>query len=61
MAKDEVVLTVRVPVSLAEQVRQVAESRDETTSQVIRRSLRRYVSRRPGPKSSFSVNEGDTA
>lgn len=44
---DEVVLTVRVPKDLAEQVRQVAGSRDETTSQVIRRSLRRYVGRAP--------------
>lgn len=40
---DEVVMTVRVPKDLAQQVRQVAESRDETTSQVIRRSLRSYV------------------
>lgn len=44
---DEVVLTVRVPKDLAQQVRQVADSRDETTSQVIRRSLRRYVGRAP--------------
>lgn len=44
---DEVVLTVRVPKDLAQQVRQVADSRDETTSQVIRRSLRRYVERVP--------------
>ena len=44
---DEVVLTVRVPKDLAQQVRQVAESRDETTSQVIRRSLRSYVGRPP--------------
>ena len=45
---DEVVLTVRVPKDLAQQVRQVADSRDETTSQVIRRSLRRYVGRALG-------------
>ncbi len=44
---DEVVLTVRVPKILAQQVRQVAVSRDETTSQVIRRSLRTYVGRAP--------------
>lgn len=44
---DEVVLTVRVPKDLAQRVRQVAESRDETTSQVIRRSLRSYVVGRP--------------
>ena len=42
---DEVMLTVRVPKDLAQCVRQVAESRDETTSQVIRRSLRSYVGR----------------
>lgn len=41
---DEVVLTVRVPRQLAQQVRQMAQSRDETTSQVIRRGLRTYVS-----------------
>ena len=49
MAK-EVVLTVRVPVTLAEKVRKVAESRDETTSQVIRRSLRDYVVSSPKPE-----------
>ena len=59
MAKDEVVLTVRVPVGLAEQVRQVAESRDETTSQVIRRSLRSYV--RNPPRKTADFGDGGTA
>ena len=40
---DEVVMTVRVPRSLAERARRVARSRDETLSQVIRRELRGYV------------------
>ena len=44
---NEVVLTVRVPKTLAQQVRQVAVSRDETPSQVIRRGLRAYVGRAP--------------
>lgn len=61
MAKEEVVLTVRVPVSLAEEVRQVAESRDETTSQVIRRSLRRYVSRKPTRQAGGAGDNGGKA
>lgn len=41
---DDIVVTVRVPKPLARRVRQLASSRDETVSQVIRRSLRGYVS-----------------
>lgn len=41
---DDIVVTVRVPEPLARRVRQLASSRDETISQVIRRSLRGYVS-----------------
>ncbi len=46
---DDVVVTVRVPKTLIQRVRQVADSRDETMSQVIRRSLRGYVGRGPKP------------
>ena len=46
---DDVVVTVRVPKNLAQRARQVADSRDETMSQVIRRSLRGYVGRAPKP------------
>ena len=42
MAND-VVVTVRVPRPLAQRVQKLASSRDETVSQVIRRSLRGYV------------------
>jgi len=52
---EEVVITVRVPKDLAEQVREVAISRDETTSQVIRRSLRRYVDRPSKQKNSEGI------
>lgn len=41
---DDVVVTVRVPRPLARRVQQLASSRDETVSQVIRRGLRGYVS-----------------
>lgn len=41
---DDVVVTVRVPRNLVQRARQMAESRDETVSQVIRRGLRGYVS-----------------
>lgn len=44
---DDVVVTVRVPKALAQRVQQMAVSRDETISQVIRRGLRGYVSRLP--------------
>lgn len=40
---DNVVVTVRVPKPLAQRVQKLALSRDETVSQVIRRSLRGYV------------------
>lgn len=46
---DDVVVTVRVPKNLVQRARQVADSRDETMSQVIRRSLRGYVGRAPKP------------
>ena len=44
---DDIVVTVRVPKKLAQKARQVADSRDETMSQVIRRGLRGYVGRAP--------------
>lgn len=44
---DDIVVTVRVPKKLAQKARQVADSRDETVSQVIRRCLRGYVGRAP--------------
>lgn len=47
MMADDVVVTVRVPKTLVQRARQVADSRDETMSQVIRRSLRGYVGRAP--------------
>lgn len=40
---DDIVVTVRVPKTLLQRARKVADSRDETMSQVIRRSLRGYV------------------
>lgn len=40
---DDVVVTVRVPKKLAQRVRKIASSRDETMSQIIRRSLRGYA------------------
>jgi predicted transcriptional regulator len=42
---DDVMITVRVPRNLVQRARQKAQSRDETVSQVIRRSLRGYVGR----------------
>lgn len=42
---DDSVVTVRVPKTLLQRARKVADSRDETMSQVIRRSLRGYVGR----------------
>lgn len=50
---DDVVVTVRVPRSLIQRARQMARSRDETMSQVIRRGLRGYV----GRASSMEKNE----
>ena len=47
MMADDVVVTVRVPKTLVQRARQVADSRDETMRQVIRRSLRGYVGRAP--------------
>jgi hypothetical protein len=44
---DNVVVTVRVPKPLAQRVQELALSRDETVSQVIRRSLRGYVADEP--------------
>ena len=44
---DEVMLTVRVPEDLLRHARSIAEGRDETVSQVVRRALRAYV--RAGP------------
>jgi len=43
----ETTISVRVPSDLADQARQVARSRDETISQVIRRALKAYVGRAP--------------
>lgn len=43
----EATISVRVPSDLADQARQVARSRDETVSQVIRRALKNYVGRSP--------------
>lgn len=40
---DDIVVTVRVPKILVQHARKLADSRDETMSQVIRRSLRGYV------------------
>lgn len=40
---DDLVVTVRVPKTLAQRARRVTASRDETISQVVRRSLRGYV------------------
>lgn len=53
---DDVVVTARVPRTLAERARQLADSRDKTVSQVIRRSLRGYVGRAP----KANKNEGAT-
>lgn len=52
---DDVVVTVRVPKALAQRVQQMAVSRDETVSQVIRRGLRGYVSR------ASKINENEDA
>lgn len=46
MAED-VVITVRVPQKLVQRVRKIAASRDETMSQIIRRSLRGYAELTP--------------
>jgi predicted transcriptional regulator len=40
---DDIVVTVRVPKTLVQRARKVADSREETMSQVIRRSLSGYV------------------
>lgn len=55
LVSEEVTITVRVPKDLAQQVREVAISRDETTSQVIRRSLRRYVGGSPKQANSEGI------
>jgi predicted transcriptional regulator len=43
----EVTISIRVPADLADQAKQVARSRDETMSQVVRRALKNYVGRSP--------------
>lgn len=53
---DDVVVTVRVPKQLVQRAKQVADSRDETMSQVIRRGLRGYVGR-----ASKSITSEDAA
>ena len=53
---DDIVVTVRVPKKLAQRARKVADSRDETMSQVIRRGLRGYVGR-----ASESIENEDAA
>jgi len=53
---DDIVVTVRVPKTLVQRARQVADSRDETMSQVIRRGLRGYVGR-----ASKSIKNEDAA
>ncbi|WP_293985265.1 hypothetical protein [Sphingobium sp.] len=53
---DDMVVTVRVPKKLVQRARQVADSRDETMSQVIRRGLRGYVGR-----ASKSIENEDAA
>jgi predicted transcriptional regulator len=43
VGEGEAVLSVRLPGNLARQAREIAEARDETLSQVVRRAVRSYI------------------
>jgi hypothetical protein len=47
MGEGDATLAVRLPAELLRHARSVAESRDETLSQVVRRALRGYVASGP--------------
>jgi predicted transcriptional regulator len=47
MGEGDATLAVRLPAELLRHARSVAESRDETLSQVVRRALRSYVASGP--------------
>ena len=43
VGEGEAVLSVRLPGNLARQAREIAEARDETLSQIVRRAIRLYI------------------
>lgn len=50
MADDEVVMTVRVPVEVRDQLKQRADREDRTMAQAMRRAMRAYVNSPPEPE-----------
>lgn len=47
MPENEIILTVRIPADLAKLAKSVANSRDETISQVVRKALKSYAHSAP--------------